>query len=118
MSTWFSSYIIYGVKLSYDIFEEKIGDKIWEDDKLRIENNPDGIGWSADGMNGDYAIFGKLILSGSDNGNDTPLGGDGEVTRVPLLVDEEKQDILQRIEVELGKQYVNQADYFVVGEYS
>ena len=64
MSVWFRSYIVYGVKLTYEEFEELCGDKIWEDDSLRMGNNEDSIGWEEDGMSGDWAIFGKIIHSG------------------------------------------------------
>ena len=118
MSIWFKSYIIYGVKLTYKEFEELIGDKIWEDDSLRIENNEQGIGWDADGMNGEYALFGKIVHNGEDNGNDRPLGGNGGMQKIKMLTPREKKFVRGIIEQQLGKKYANSAAYYVVGDYS
>lgn len=117
MSTYFRSYIIYGVKIPYKEFEEIIGDAIWEDDGLRIGNNPENIGWEADGMSGEWSLYGKIIHNGSDNGNDNPLGGAGDMKELKLLTDNEKEKMSILIAQHVGEKYRDKASYYVVGEY-
>lgn len=116
MSVWFRSYITYGVIVDYDTFKRLGGEKIWDDDSLMMDNAEDGIGWETG--DGDYAIFGKLVLNGTDNGNDTPLGGDGNAIKLPLLSTKDKKAVRERIKQEMGDQYAKDATYYVVGDYS
>ena len=119
MSVWFRSYIYYGVKLDYDKFKELKGNFDWTEDGVSMNDSPDNIGWEADGMNGDWALFGKLLMDGTDGGGyDSPLGGDGHVTKLRLLSPKEKKVIQGRIAEEVGAEYANLACYFVVGQYS
>ena len=64
-----TDYIVYGWKLPYDIklaSGKKLDDEIWENEELRsmMEGRPgEKYFLITDGMNGNYAVFGKLISS-------------------------------------------------------
>lgn len=116
MSTWFSSYIVYGVKVPYDVFEEVAGEAYWDDDMLNIRNNEEGIGWCMD--DGDWAIYGIMVHEGTDNGNDTPLGGDGQMAELRTLSGTQQMEFRKRVRQTLGTTYADQVKYYVVGEYS
>lgn len=116
MSVWFSSSIVYGVKVPFKTFEEVAGEEYWEDDMLRMDNNEEGIGWATD--DGDWAIYGKIVHEGTDNGNDNPLGGDGEMTELHLLNEEQKAEIKSKTIGVLGIAYARNLRYYVVGNYS
>lgn len=117
MSVRFNSYIGYGVKISYEKFKE-LGIDPYENDLDLLHNNPDSIGWDIDGMNGQYAFFGYLVHDGENNGNDKPLGGNGEAVRLELINERAQIEIQSKINEILGGEYVPQADFYVIGRYS
>lgn len=74
MSTQVNQYLIYGVKLTWDEYE-KLEQKVSEDEMWSYANDScysseavhkNGLFALIDGMNGDYAVIGRVIDKSSD----------------------------------------------------
>ena len=98
MSTWTKQLLVYGIKVDYDFYqqvEKKVEAKLGLDayDKLNAENNEQGFGWVVDGMNGEFAVIGKIIMHGEDSGNDDLLAAESGILEIPLLPPHEERGI-------------------------
>ena len=117
MSSWFSQNLIYGYKTTHEEFD-KITDGLdgSEYDRLMAENNSDGWGWIVDDG---YAIYGKIILTAEDAGNDYLFAAESGVVEVQLPSMAEAREIGQKIHDVLAYNIIipEEIQFYITGQY-
>lgn len=122
MSIWTSQYIFYGIKVSYEDYrkiEEKLeAQGIDAYSTLSARENELGIGWLVDGMNGGFALIGKIIMQGEDTGaQEKLLVAEQGIAEIPLLGINEERGIWWLIHEQMPD-LDRPCQYYVVTMYS
>ena len=122
MSVWFRQYVVYGYKTTYDRYKKYLEDnKVpeMEEDMLRVDNNSElENGWIIDGMNGEFAFYGRIILEGEDNGNDNLLAAESGLQALDDLTEAEMESTWDAVAKAFPEASKGECKLYIMGLYS
>lgn len=122
MSVWFSQYVVYGYKTTYERYKKYLTDNNvpeMGEDMTWIDNNSELTnGWIIDGMNGEFAFYGRIVLEGEDNGNDTLLAAESGFQELDQLTDADKESTWDAVSEAIPEAGQGECKLYILGKYS
>ena len=122
MSVWFRQYVVYGYKTTYDRYKKYLEDnKVpeMEEDMTWVDNNENLTnGWIIDGMNGEFAFYGRIILEGEDSGNDNLLASESGFQELDQLSEADKESTWDAVAEAIPESSRGECKLYIMGLYS
>ena len=118
MSVRNTKYIMWGVEVQYPHYQSIVGDDDEKYDELDIQyRNKDGVGFISDGMNGNYAVAGKVLATFEEGGRDIMPDGVSKLSDIfsVTISEDAKKDILDKLDGIFGYRPV--CDYIFINHY-
>jgi len=115
MSTYFNQCIAYGYVTTLKEFNRIVGQKWFEDDDLRMDNNENGFGWF---VTDEFAFYGKQLIYGESNGNDSLIAATRGYVKMPRIDASDFATVCKNLEDMFGESKDRECDYYTLGGYN